>query len=907
MLYALMVGPVWAPVGIGSRMEGKAVMRRIVLSLRTLVLMSGVLPLATAEAAPAAASVPSDYEDTLVTNVFLPTALAWTPDGRMLVTTQPGQLQVYRNSTSLGTALDLNTYGGSDKVCSEGEQGLLGIAVDPAFGTNGHIYLYYTFKKPNVGCVNRVSRFTMSGDKVVAGSERALVTSRTAPATNHNAGDVQFGKDGMLYISVGDGGCDYAGNSGCAGANDAARDKHVLFGKILRIRKDGSIPSDNPWVSTGTARCNDDGQTSVGVRCQETFSWGLRNPFRMAFDPNNAGTRFFINDVGQNVWEEVNVGAKGADYGWNRCEGRYYNGTSTNCDNENRGMADPILNYNHNSGCASITGGAFVPNGLWPGSNGAYLYADYVCGKIFKRSATGAISTLVSGLGGSSAVHMAFGPSGSSKALYYTTYENGGEVRRLRYVGTANQNPVAQLSASPTYGKLPLAVAFDASRSSDPEGGTLSYEWDFQSDGTVDARTAKASYTYTSSRNYTVTLRVKDIQGAAALQRITIYAGNTPPSPKITAPLTTKLFQVGESIKLQGSATDAEDGTLAGTRLSWRVVRHHGTHTHPYSGPTEGASTTITGPAPEDLAATSNSYLMLHLTATDSRGLARTVAQRLDPRKVQLTFATSPTGLKLTVNSHPIVAPRILISWHGYRLTVSAPNQSGRVWHYWSDGGAQTHAIVSPASATTYTARYRLATTLTLSASPTTVNYNGYTVLTGYLRTMNGSLSGRTVYVWRSENGGTTWVRDSTANYNSTAQRYQATRTLTRNTLFRMQYAGDSTYQGASSGRVSVLSRASLSKPVTPTSVNRNTAFSAYGYLKPYHAGGTPLYFYRYVSGAWQLYGTVNATNAAYQDHTRYALESYALPTAGQWRVRALHQDASHATTWSPFQYFTVK
>src|SRR6185295_9117130 len=111
---------------------------------------------------------------------------------------------------------------------------------------------------------------------------------------NHNAGDVEFGKDGYLYIAVGDGGCDYAGESGCAGSNDASRDQQTLTGKVLRITADGGIPPTNPFQGAGTARCNVTGGTVAGNRCQETFAWGFRNPFRMAFNPNATGTVFRI-------------------------------------------------------------------------------------------------------------------------------------------------------------------------------------------------------------------------------------------------------------------------------------------------------------------------------------------------------------------------------------------------------------------------------------------------------------------------------------------------------------------------------------------------------------------------------------------------------------------------------------
>jgi glucose/arabinose dehydrogenase len=214
---------------------------------------------------------------------------------------------------------------------------LLGVAADPDFGTAGHnyVYLYYTFKKFGVcpsgqpansdNPVNRVSRFVMSGDTIIPSSEEVLIDNIPSPTGNHNSGDLSFGKDGYLYVSVGDGQCDYAGDSGCSGQNDASRDPHVLLGKILRITSNGGIPATNPYTGTGSARCNLTGRTGVGKKCQEMFASGLRNPFRFAFAPDASGTRFFINDVGQGGWEEVNEDRSGADYGWNLCEGNHDN------------------------------------------------------------------------------------------------------------------------------------------------------------------------------------------------------------------------------------------------------------------------------------------------------------------------------------------------------------------------------------------------------------------------------------------------------------------------------------------------------------------------------------------------------------------------------------------------------
>ncbi|HYG65901.1 MAG TPA: PQQ-dependent sugar dehydrogenase [Thermoanaerobaculia bacterium] len=665
------------------------------------------------------AAVPTGFTDALVTNVGAPTALAFTPDGRLLITTQGGSLRVYQGSALLATpALTIP----ANRLCNSSEQGLLGIAVDPAFASNGFIYLFYTFERPSPpgGCVNRVSRFTLPANNVINSiTELVMVDNMPSPAGNHNAGDVQFGRDGYLYISIGDGGCDYANDSGCAESNDAARDEHVLTGKILRITKDGGIPPSNPFQGAGTARCNVGGSTTPGNKCQETFAWGLRNPFRMAFDPNAAGTRFFINDVGQGAWEEIDLGQAGADYGWNCREGAHPRNTSGPCNPAPPNMVDPIHEYSHNTGCGSITGGAFVPNGTWPAAyDNGYLFSDYVCGRIFKLTpAAGGGYTatdFATGLGSSSAVHLTFGPFGNAQALYYTTYAGGGQVRRISYnVPGTNNAPTAVASASPTSGSAPLTVTFNASGSSDPDtGNSLTYFWSF-GDGTPEVSTTSLTinHTYASAGNYTATLRARDNNLAfSSPVTVQIQSGNTPPAPVISSPAAGALFRVGQSVTLSGSASDAQDGTLPASRLSWTVVLHHDTHTHPFFGPAAGNNVTFTTPAPEDLAAAANSYLEVRLTATDSQGLSSTVTRDFQPRKVNVTFATAPAGLQVTVNGTTLTGPQTVISWDGYRLNAVAPTQdaAGQTWVFasWSDGGAASHAIVTPASPATYTATF---------------------------------------------------------------------------------------------------------------------------------------------------------------------------------------------------------
>ncbi|MEA2564450.1 MAG: hypothetical protein QOH06_5954 [Acidobacteriota bacterium] len=672
-------------------------------------------------AAPAAATLPSGFSDVLVTTLTGPTALAFTPDGRLLIAQQAGIVRVYKDGALLSTpALTIP----SSNICNDFENGLLGIEKDPGFKTNGWVFLYYTAKRPDAVCVNRVSRFVMTGDTINLASETVLIDNIPAANGNHNGGDLKFGWDRYLYISVGDGGCDYAGDSGCQGRNDASRDEHVLIGKILRITSQGTIPDSNPFHGTGTARCNAAGRTDPGKRCQETFAWGLRNPFRIAHDPNIAAVRLFINDVGQNLWEEIDLAQAGADYGWNCKEASRTNSTTAKCLPLPPNLKPPFYEYEHDvlvpgtsvSGCGSVTGGAFVPNHLWPGFDGAYLFGDYVCGAVFKLTESGgtwSASDFVTGLGPDSAVTMLFGPSGNSRALYYTTYSNGGQVRKISYDLPGNDPPVAAASANPTSGPVPLAVTFSAAGSSDPEGDSLLYFWDY-GDGSLEEVTASVQiqHSYAAAGTYVATLHARDSNFEfSAPATIEIQVGNSAPEPAISSPAAGETFRVGQTVTLTGSANDPEDGPLPASALSWTVLLHHnGDHTHPVLGPSAGNGLTFTAPAPEGLSATELSFLEVRLTAKDSKGVAKTVTRDYHPNRVPLTFETDPDGLTVNLNDEPYPAPATVTSWEGYGLAVAAPSQNhdGQLYLFksWSDNGAASHVVTTPAAAATWTATF---------------------------------------------------------------------------------------------------------------------------------------------------------------------------------------------------------
>ena len=665
-------------------------------------------------------TLPEGFEDSLVTAVPNPTVLAFTPDGRLLIGSQTGQIYVFQNGALLPTpALNLGTA-----ACAYRERGLSGIAVDPEFTSNRFIYVAYVFNKHGV-CdgentpttpVGRVSRFELRADNTVdRAGERVLIDNIPSAIGAHNIDDVEFGGDGHLYVSVGDGGCDYTGVSGCFDGNRAAQYRHALVGKLLRVTRDGGIPPDNPFTGAGTVRCAVTGGTTAGQTCQEIYALGLRNPWRITFDPNSGGTRVFINDVGQDTWEEVNEGQAGGNYGWNQREGFCARGSQTDCSpTPPAGLVNPIVAYNHDE-CASVTGGAFVPNGVWPATfQGTYLFSDWVCGRIYKvtRNADGTYRNdlFVYGLGTGSAVDLAFGPHAGSSALYYATYENGGEVRRISHIGDANHDPTAAFTANPTFGAIPLAVDFDASGSGDPDGDVLTYEWNF-GDSTPLATGRVVRHTYSTSGTFTATLRVRDPDGAVATATTRIDAGNTPPQPVILTPRADDRFAVGDAFVLQGSASDAQDGALPDSALSWRVLLHHNTHTHGYLPTTVGNRIEVRATGPENLEAAATSYLEVELTATDSRGRSATVTRPFMPRTVRLDFLSDPSGATLRIDDAAVQAPASFTSWVNYSVAVEAASQTAPdgaplTFLSWSDGGAASHFIVSPATPTSYTARF---------------------------------------------------------------------------------------------------------------------------------------------------------------------------------------------------------
>jgi glucose/arabinose dehydrogenase len=387
------------------------------------------LCLLLAAASASAATLPANFTESIIASgLSRPTAMAFAPDGRLFVCEQAGRVRVI---TSGGTLL--STPFTTITVDANGERGLLGIAFDPAFQSNQFVYVYYTATTPNLH--NRVSRFTANGDVAVANSESFVLDLEPLSATNHNGGAIHFGRDGKLYVAVGE---------NAVGSN--AQTLANRLGKMLRINADGSIPSDNPFFNTAT-----------GLN-RSIWALGLRNPFTFAFQRWSG--EMFINDVGGVSWEEVNRGSAGANYGWPIVEGV----------GNDPSFHNPLYAYNHSGGNCAISGGAFY-SPLAPRFPtqyfGAYFFGDYCAGVIRSRAAdTGAVTTFATGI--SLLVDLALWQDGRLYYLARGTGASTGIVSRIDYTGlsvliTANGN-----HGSVTLGQgqaLQVAIAFSAGNS----------------------------------------------------------------------------------------------------------------------------------------------------------------------------------------------------------------------------------------------------------------------------------------------------------------------------------------------------------------------------------------------------------------------------------------------------------
>jgi len=617
-----------------------------------------------------AGTYPPGFEESVFAGgLNLPTAMEFAPDGRLFVCEKGGALRVILPD---GTLLQ-NPFL-SVSVVSNSERGLLGVAFDPDFANNRYVYVYYTRVAPQP-VKNRLSRFRASlADPNVAepGSEVVLLDDIASDAGNHNGGAIHFGRDGKLYIGIGDGGAN-ASNS---------QDLATLSGKLLRIDPaafPNIVPPDNPFVATPGAR-------------GEIWAYGLRNPFTFAVQP--ATGNLLINDVGQNSWEEVNRGIGGANYGWPLAEGLSTNPAFTN----------PNYTYPHGSGGASITGATFYTSGPFGSAyTDNYFFGDYVQGFVRRLLPPDYTQVADFGTGVSGLVDLKVGPDG---ALYTLSFGSG--VSKVSFVGTGNRAPQPVIRSSTLAGNAPLRVSFSGLTSSDPDGDRLRYFWNF-GDGTT-ASGALTSHLYQTGR-FTASLTVSDTNNASATASVTVNSGNNLPTAAISQPTEGTTYTGGTTVQFSGSASDPEEGVLPPSAYSWKVTFYHADHTHPFLGPIAG----ITGGSfeiPTTGETAPDVFYRIELTATDATGLQRTVSRDVIPVRSTITLRSEPPGLQLTLDGQPLRGREQVEGVVGIVRTLGAPltqtlGEATYEFVGWSDGGAATHTITTPATATTYTATYR--------------------------------------------------------------------------------------------------------------------------------------------------------------------------------------------------------
>jgi glucose/arabinose dehydrogenase len=747
-----------------------------------------------AEPAAAAPELPSGFHDSIVlSEVAEPTTIRFSPDGRIFVATKSGQILVYDDpgDTSPELFADLRT-----EVYDNGDRGLLGLALDPNFESNHYVYALYTYdhilgaqgeegKVPRWGAPNtsgdpcpkpsdadvdacpvsgRLVRLTGEGNQAepsaAAPAEDVLLEGWCQQFSSHSIGDLQFGPEGALYASGGDGAsfnnADYGqfgwpqknmcidppGTVGQALSPPTAEggalrsedlrtpaDPTTLDGSVIRVDPEtGAAWPGNPLVGNGDPNA------------ERIVAYGFRNPFRFTIDP--ARDEVYVGNVGWDTFEEIDrVAAVGAlplfDSGWPCYEGPgpnpIYAGLDLSlCESlyaEPGATTLPFFYYRHdenvipeeacNSGTGSALAGlAFYPGGPFPDSyDGALFFADPVRGCIWVmhpgddgRPDPLTTTTFMANGGLYPGIDLEVGPEGD---LYYVKLfgdTEEGTIHRISYDADA---PVARLTADTLSGATPLEAHLDAAGSSDPHGKPLTYKWDLNGDGVFEVEGGEERTTHlTVTHNVDVAVEVSNGE-LSSVAELTLYPGDTPPQPTIATPVSTLEWEVGQEIHFAGSASDAEEGPepLPDSDLYWKTRLYHcpaACHAHPlqvFPGTREGNLLAPDHDYP--------SHIEISLTATDSRGLTTTKSVSVDPHPAQLEIASEPSGIAIGAGELSQATPFPMTAIEGANILLSAPATAevGGLtysWKEWSDGGDRVHAVKAGALQS-YTAMYAAA------------------------------------------------------------------------------------------------------------------------------------------------------------------------------------------------------
>ena len=675
--------------------------------------------------ASAATYGPDFQEQTVVAGLTQPTTAAWAPDGRMFVAEKPGKVKVVvPGSTTATTILDM-----TGQVNSSHDRGLLGLALDSNFAANRYMYLLYVRElSPLIAdldgkMTSRLIRVevdssnNVSPPTTILGSSDACVTTPNLPGTNwtarndldcipaegrsHTIGTVVSAPDGTLWVGSGDA-SSYSEFDPLA---FRTYDEQSLAGKLMHVDRSGQGLTGHSFCPTNA---------NLTHVCTKLHAKGFRNPFRFKL---RADGGMVVGDVGWGQREEIDVvRAGGKSYGWPCYEGAIRTTTykdDSRCATEyaKEGTAaahtPPNYDYNH-TGSNAIVAGPTYEGGPYPDSfDGSTFFGDYAIGflKRIRFDSADRNPVVTDHASGWSGVDLMLTPN--REVAYTDVGDFGpgtGSVKRIVYTPSIG-SPKAVATATPTVGAKPLPVQFNGAGSTDPNGDTLTYKWDFK-DGTPQSTAANPSHSFASAGTYDVTLTVTDPNGNTDTTTVPVSVFDSPPTPTISSPVVGSKYRDGNTVQLQGSASDAQDPSNV-LELTWTVILHHGSHTH-VVGTYIGATAQFEAPRDHD----ADSYFEIRLRAEDSSGEWGQQSIEIQPESVPLTIGSVPAGAPLSYGGLPRTAPFSTNSAIGLQTSISADSRftsGGKIWHFanWSDGGARLHQIDIPATPTTVTANYR--------------------------------------------------------------------------------------------------------------------------------------------------------------------------------------------------------
>jgi glucose/arabinose dehydrogenase/regulation of enolase protein 1 (concanavalin A-like superfamily) len=599
-----------------------------------------------------------------------PVEFVFAPNGDIYIGEQAGTILIYRNGAVLPTPLGTIPTDGSN------EKGLLGLALDPNFATNGYMYVSYTTLDEHA----RLSRFTVQNDTLNLASEVVYMKGNQLQNPHHSGNDLHVGPDGKLWWSVGDN----------VPSITNAQTLTNIYGKILRFNLDGSIPSDNPFLHVPGA-------------VPAIYAYGLRNPWRFTFLPNGQA---MTEDTGSSFWEELNTIQPGGNYGWDFNEG--------NC--ASCGYINPAYAYGHLPIDGAAAAIAAYSGPVFPKQyDNVVFFGDYnrqdIEAVAFDPTYHTEISDTVFDNAAGTISDLQEGPDGN---LYFVSVF-GNTFSEIYTTGPFP--PVASVSSSPNAGLAPLTAQFSSAGSSDPYGLPLTYSWDF-GDGSPVSTDANPSHTYTTTGTYTATLTVSNgTQTGTATTKVVV--GNTPPTASITSPAVGATYNGGDTISFSGTATDAQDGTLPASAYTWQAdfytngvaqPFYSSEVPHPIFGPVTGV-TSGTFQIPKDLSNSATAFYRITMTVVDSLGLQTVVTRDIHPNQMNWAVNTNIPGAAYVVDGTWQTSPYTTQDGVGVQhVLTGVPLQTigGNRYRFngWADGSALTDSFTNVAANGTYTANY---------------------------------------------------------------------------------------------------------------------------------------------------------------------------------------------------------